>query len=140
MLNALMGKEILGSAVVPETANLTIVKYDTKSSAKVFFWNTKEWNTIVRSANELESIAVFVEETQKIFKEEKECIGLLVGALPSGGRSGRLLPGLTKLAARPLGRCAAAAAVALTTGAGAMRIPAESIDFGPQPQVEESRP
>lgn len=70
MLNALMGKEILGSAVVPETANLTIVKYDTKSSAKVFFWNTKEWNTIVRSANELESIAAFVEETQKIFKEE----------------------------------------------------------------------
>jgi predicted GTPase len=70
MLNALMGKEILGSAVVPETANLTIVKYDTKSSAKVFFWNTKEWNTIVRSANELDSIAAFVEETQKIFKEE----------------------------------------------------------------------
>ncbi len=70
MLNALMGKEILGSAVVPETANLTIVKYDTKSSAKVFFWNTKEWNTIVRSANELPSIADFVEETQKLFKEE----------------------------------------------------------------------
>lgn len=70
MLNALMGKEILGSAVVPETANLTIVKYDKKSSAKVFFWNTKEWNTIVRSANEIESIADFVEETQKIFKEE----------------------------------------------------------------------
>ncbi len=70
MLNALMGKEILGSAVVPETANLTIVKYDTKSSAKVFFWNTKEWNAIVRSANELDSIAEFVEETQKLFKEE----------------------------------------------------------------------
>lgn len=70
MLNALMGKEILGSAVVPETANLTIVKHDTQSSAKVFFWNTKEWNTIVRSANELPSIAEFVEETQKLFKED----------------------------------------------------------------------
>lgn len=70
MLNALMGKEILGSAVVPETANLTIVKYDTQSSAKVFFWNTKEWNAIVRSASELDSIAQFVEETQKLFKEE----------------------------------------------------------------------
>ncbi|MFA7083602.1 MAG: dynamin family protein [Arcobacteraceae bacterium] len=70
MLNALMGKEILGSAVVPETANLTIVKHGFKSGAKVFFWNTKEWNAIVRSAGEIESIASFVQETQKLFKED----------------------------------------------------------------------
>ncbi|MEZ4693446.1 MAG: dynamin family protein [Aliarcobacter sp.] len=36
MLNALMGKEILGSAVVPETANLTIVKHNTTDTAKVY--------------------------------------------------------------------------------------------------------
>lgn len=70
MLNALMGKEILGSAVVPETANLTIVKHGLQSGAKVFFWSTKEWNEIVRSASEIESIASFVQETQKLFKED----------------------------------------------------------------------
>ncbi|WP_419769016.1 MAG: dynamin family protein [Candidatus Marinarcus sp.] len=70
MLNALMGKEILGSAVVPETANLTIVKYDNQPSAKVFFWNTQEWNKIIRSGQELESIAQFVKETQSIFGDE----------------------------------------------------------------------
>ena len=43
MLNALMGKEILGSAVVPETANLTIVKHNPTDNAKVFYWNKKEW-------------------------------------------------------------------------------------------------
>jgi GTP-binding protein EngB required for normal cell division len=66
MLNALMGQEILGSAVVPETANLTIVKHG-EPSAKVFYWNTKEWEKIEKSANEIESIKEFVDETKKIF-------------------------------------------------------------------------
>ncbi|MFV0563686.1 dynamin family protein [Malaciobacter mytili] len=70
MLNALMGKEILGSAVVPETANLTIVKYDKNPSAKVFYWNKKEWDRIENSANEIESIKEFVQETKSIFKDE----------------------------------------------------------------------
>lgn len=67
MLNALMGKEILGSAVVPETANLTIVKHDINTSAKVFYWNQKEWDKIVNSAKELESMQDFVDETNKVF-------------------------------------------------------------------------
>ncbi len=66
MLNALMGQEILGSAVVPETANLTIVKHG-EPSAKVFYWNTQEWEKIEKSANEIESIKEFVDETKKIF-------------------------------------------------------------------------
>jgi len=66
MLNALMGQEILGSAVVPETANLTIVKYG-KPSAKVFYWNKKEWAKIEKSANEIASIKDFINETHKIF-------------------------------------------------------------------------
>ncbi|RXJ86319.1 dynamin family protein [Arcobacter sp. CECT 8985] len=70
MLNALMGKEILGSAVVPETANLTIVKYDKTPSANVFYWNKKEWERIENSANEIESIKDFVIETKSIFKDE----------------------------------------------------------------------
>ena len=80
MLNALMGQEILGSAVVPETANLTIVKYG-KPSAKVFYWNKKEWAKIEKSAQEIASIKDFINETHKIFgdklhniiKEESFC-------------------------------------------------------------------
>ncbi|MGB5868532.1 MAG: dynamin family protein [Arcobacteraceae bacterium] len=67
MLNALMGKEILGSAVVPETANLTIVKYNENENAKVFYWNESEWNKIVRSSEQLESMKDFVDETNFLF-------------------------------------------------------------------------
>lgn len=67
MLNALMGKEILGSAVVPETANLTIVKHNPTDNAKVYYWNEQEWNRIEKSASQLESMKEFVEETNKIF-------------------------------------------------------------------------
>ncbi|ADG94317.1 Dynamin family protein [Arcobacter nitrofigilis DSM 7299] len=69
MLNALMGKEILGSAVVPETANLTIVKHGIPE-ANVFYWNKEEWNRIEQSGKQLESIKEFVNETKKIFGEE----------------------------------------------------------------------
>lgn len=69
MLNALMGQEILGSAVVPETANLTIVKHG-KPEANVFYWNKEEWNRIESSASEIESIAEFVKETKAIFKDD----------------------------------------------------------------------
>ena len=71
MLNALMGQEILGSAVVPETANLTIVKHGTPE-ANVFFWNKEEWNRIENSSKEIESIKEFVQETKKIFGDELE--------------------------------------------------------------------
>lgn len=74
MLNALMGQEILGSSVVPETANLTIVKYDKHPSAKVFYWNKEEWNRIENSANEIESIKEFVQETKKTFGDELNSI------------------------------------------------------------------
>ncbi|MFW3411680.1 dynamin family protein [Aliarcobacter butzleri] len=67
MLNALMGKEILGSAVVPETANLTIVKHNPTDNAKVYYWNEQEWDRIKKSASQLESMKDFVEETNKIF-------------------------------------------------------------------------
>ncbi|MDY3199511.1 MAG: dynamin family protein [Arcobacter sp.] len=67
MLNALMGKEILGSAVVPETANLTIVKHNPTDTAKVYYWNEQEWERIIKSASQLESMKDFVDETNKIF-------------------------------------------------------------------------
>ena len=70
MLNALMGKEILGSAVVPETANLTIVKHNPTENAKVFYWNQNEWDRIVKSADELESMRKYVNETNEIFGDK----------------------------------------------------------------------
>ena len=70
MLNALMGKEILGSAVVPETANLTIVKHNPTDNAKVYYWNSHEWDRILKSAEQLESMRDFVNETNKIFGDE----------------------------------------------------------------------
>ncbi len=70
MLNALMGKEILGSAVVPETANLTIVKHNTTDNAKVYYWDKKEWEKIEESAKSLESMKDFVNETNKVFGEK----------------------------------------------------------------------
>lgn len=69
MLNALLGKEILGSSVVPETANLTIIKYG-KPSAEVFYWNKDEWNNIVQTAQSVKSINAFVEETQEKFSAQ----------------------------------------------------------------------
>ncbi|MGA1933715.1 dynamin family protein [Arcobacter sp. YIC-464] len=67
MLNALMGREILGSAVVPETANLTIVKHNPSENAKVFYWNKNEWARIENSAQELDSMKDYVNETNRIF-------------------------------------------------------------------------
>ncbi|MFX4230554.1 dynamin family protein [Aliarcobacter butzleri] len=67
MLNALMGREILGSAVVPETANLTIVKHNPTDNAKVYYWNEQEWDRIKKSASQLESMKDFIEETNRIF-------------------------------------------------------------------------
>lgn len=70
MLNALMKEEILGSAVVPETANLSIVKYSKEQYAKVYYWNKQEWSKIEDSANHLESMKKFVKETKDTFGDD----------------------------------------------------------------------
>jgi GTP-binding protein EngB required for normal cell division len=70
MLNALLGAEILGTSVVPETANLTVIKYAKTPKAVVNFWSRKEWNRIQESAQALESIGAFVADTQKHFGSE----------------------------------------------------------------------
>ena len=55
LINALLGKEILGNSMVPETANLTIIK-EGKASANVRYWNTKEWEEIIATpANRMEN-------------------------------------------------------------------------------------
>ncbi|WP_321778277.1 dynamin family protein [Sulfurimonas sp.] len=69
LLNALLGKEILGTSVIPETANLSIIKYAKKPSAKVNFWTKSEWENIEKSALTLESMKPFIKETKEHFKD-----------------------------------------------------------------------
>lgn len=70
MLNALMGKDILGTSVVPETANLSVIKYTKNPVAKVIFWNESEWQRIQNSAKTIEAMSTFVKETKKYFKDD----------------------------------------------------------------------
>lgn len=68
MMNALMGKDILGTSVVPETANLTIVKYSKTPTANVVFWDKSQWAYIEKSAKNIKAMSAFVQETKKHFK------------------------------------------------------------------------
>ena len=86
MLNALMGQEVLGTAVIPETANLTVIKYAKEPFAEVDFWSAKEWEKIEKSALSLKGMEAFIKETKEHFgtslssfitiKGKKEYIGL----------------------------------------------------------------
>lgn len=49
LINALMGEEILGSSVVPETANLSLLKYSKEAYSRVMYWSKPEWEKILRS-------------------------------------------------------------------------------------------
>lgn len=72
MLNALLGEEILGTSVVPETANLTLLKYSKEQKAFVKFWDKSEWAKIEKNAQEDSSLEKFVAETKEFFKDEFE--------------------------------------------------------------------
>ena len=67
MLNALLGQAVLGTAVIPETANLTVIKYAKEPFAEVDFWRTKEWQKIEESALSLKGMEAFVKETREHF-------------------------------------------------------------------------
>lgn len=69
MLNALMGEEILGTNVVPETANLTVVKYASELYAEVVYWSERQWSKIEKSALSTEAMAAFVKETDTLYGE-----------------------------------------------------------------------
>jgi len=48
-INALLSKELLGSSVVAETANLTLIKYAEKPYAKVTFFSSNEFEEILHT-------------------------------------------------------------------------------------------
>lgn len=52
LLNALLGKEILGTSTIPETASLTLLKYAKTTSVSVSFWNTQEWQDLKSTMDE----------------------------------------------------------------------------------------
>ncbi|HHB94845.1 MAG TPA: hypothetical protein ENK88_06845, partial [Campylobacterales bacterium] len=49
MMNALLQQEVLGTAIRPETANLSIIKKG-QDKAKVYFWSQDEWKKIKKLA------------------------------------------------------------------------------------------
>ncbi|RAX58849.1 hypothetical protein CCZ01_01245 [Helicobacter monodelphidis] len=70
LLNAILQKEVLGTSVIPETANLTILKYGEQESGKIYFWNKAEWDNIRKSATFNDGIAAFVRESEEKFKDQ----------------------------------------------------------------------
>lgn len=67
MLNAILQREILGTSVIPETANLTILRFDQNERAIVRFWNRHEWEMIAQSAQFDEGIDYFMKESLTVF-------------------------------------------------------------------------
>ena len=63
LLNALLGKKILGASNVPETVNLTVLKYSPKPFAKVNFWSEAELKELGIAQDQDDEIAQIYGET-----------------------------------------------------------------------------
>lgn len=80
MLNALLKKNFLGVSNVPETANLTILKYGQNQKAKIYFWNQQEWQNILKSSTNKEDMLNLLQTLKHDFnldeyiKEENKII------------------------------------------------------------------
>lgn len=55
-LNALLGKEALGTSMIPETANLTVLNKSKEQKAQIFFWNKDEFNNLTSSISAPEEL------------------------------------------------------------------------------------
>ncbi|MDO4673614.1 dynamin family protein [Campylobacter sp.] len=62
LLNALLKKPILGVSNVPETANLTLLKYGKSKGAKIYFWDESEWRDILSNSYFNEDLSRFIRE------------------------------------------------------------------------------
>ncbi|TLD97272.1 ATP-binding protein [Helicobacter jaachi] len=71
-LNALLSQDILGSSSVPETANLTILRYGDKQSAKVYFWSKEQWADLCAQSAFSAHLKAFIDETYSHFGESIE--------------------------------------------------------------------
>ncbi|MFG5123865.1 dynamin family protein [Campylobacter lari] len=67
MLNALLKKEFLGVSNVPETANLSILKYGKEQKAKIYFWNEEEWQDILKSSKDNQDMQELIKQLEQNF-------------------------------------------------------------------------
>ncbi|EMG29806.1 dynamin family protein [Campylobacter showae] len=72
LLNALLGKKILGASNVPETINLTVLKYAPEPFAKVNFWSEAELKELGIAQDQDDEIAEIYGETGVKFESETE--------------------------------------------------------------------
>ncbi|WP_104721536.1 dynamin family protein [Helicobacter mesocricetorum] len=87
LLNALLGKEILGSSTIPETASLTILKYGATSYAEVTFWNKREWELLQQTfdleiLNALKAIPKFTQSLQEHILQDSKNMRISLEELP----------------------------------------------------------
>ena len=68
VLNALLKTQILGTSNIPETANLTLLKYGKDNKAKLYFWDKKEWQNIVKNIKDDEKMNLTLQQMQEKFK------------------------------------------------------------------------
>ncbi|MCV3356425.1 dynamin family protein [Campylobacter sp. RKI_CA19_01122] len=67
MLNALLKKDFLGVSNVPETANLSVLKYGKDQKAKIYFWNDEEWQDILKSSKDNQDMQELIKQLEQNF-------------------------------------------------------------------------
>lgn len=68
-LNALLGKDVLGTSTIPETANLSILRYGDVESALVHFFTQSEWESA--SAQDAHSSTLTDEQRELLHMGQK---------------------------------------------------------------------
>lgn len=69
-LNALLGQEILGTSSVPETANLSVLRYGETPRARVHFWSKEQWEDLESQGAYDSHLQAFVKESKEHFKDK----------------------------------------------------------------------
>ena len=88
LLNALLGKKILGASNVPETVNLTVLKYAPEPFARVNFWSEAELKELGIAQDQDDEIAQIYGETGVKFEgDPSETVQNLSGKFGAEGES-----------------------------------------------------
>lgn len=69
-LNALLGQEVLGTSSVPETANLSVLRYGETPRARVHFWSKEQWEDLESQGAYDSHLQTFVKESREHFKDK----------------------------------------------------------------------
>ncbi|EIA48748.1 dynamin family protein [Campylobacter coli] len=62
LFNALLKEDFLGVSNIPETANLTLLSYGNTQEAVIYFWDTQEWDNILKSSKFSKELKEFIDE------------------------------------------------------------------------------